>query len=529
MRSPRHRAVAFVAALAAGAAAITAAGGSAAAQQESAPNTPTRSCGSLTELALQNTTVDSAIEDPGDASTPPSCRVTLTVADPTDQGAITVWVYLPTRTWNGRFQGVGGGGFLGGDPARLIDPLRAGYAAAATDTGHAGNSAEFALDGSGRLNWPAIQDFGYEGIQDMTVTAKAVVAAYYGQHPAYSYFNGCSTGGRQGVMEAQRHPDEYDGILAGAPVINFPEMQTGQMWGQVVMLEQHNPVAPCKFEAAVTAMVDACDALGDGVRDGVIGDPLGCEFDLGTLVGRETPCGTITAADVDVMRKIGEGPRRADGEPLWYGLAPGAPFAGLNDTVEVDGRLVGAPFDYDLWWFGLFLAQDRSFDWTSLTYASFEAYFDQAVQMYSEVLGAANPDLSAFQAAGGKMLLWHGKADFGVPFQGTVDYYQRVQDRLGPGQTQQFLRLFLAPGVGHCGDGAGPAPADPLGALVKWVEHGKAPKTLEATRVDDGGQVTQTRPICGYPFVARWTGRGDANDATTYRCAPDTQLERPKA
>ncbi|MCI2418441.1 tannase/feruloyl esterase family alpha/beta hydrolase [Saccharopolyspora sp. K220] len=518
--------MAFVAALAASLVVVSASGGSAAEREASYP--PTKSCGSLMGLSLPRTTVDSAVEDPGDATTPPSCRVTLTVADPVDQGAVTVWVYLPTRTWNGRFQGVGGGGFLGGDPARLIDPLRAGYAAAATDTGHVGNSAEFALDQHGRLNWPGIEDFGHEGIQDMTTAGKAVVAAYYGRHPAYSYFNGCSTGGRQGVMEAQRHPDEYDGILAGAPVINFPEMQTGQLWGQIVMLEQQNPVAPCKFEAAVTAMVDACDTVGDGVRDGVIGEPLACDFDPAALIGRETPCGPITAADVDVMRKIGEGPRRADGGFLWYGLAPGAPFAGLNDTVEVDGRLVGKPFEYDLWWFSLFLAQDRSFDWTSLTYRSFEAFFDQADQMYSDVLGADAPDLSAFQEAGGKMLLWHGKADFGVPFQGTVDYYERVQDRLGSGRTQQFLRLFLAPGVGHCGGGAGPAPADPLGALVKWVEGGKAPRTLEASRVDDG-QVTQTRPICMYPFVARWTGWGDANDESAYRCVPGTRLERPRA
>lgn len=482
----------------------------------------------MTEVSRPNTTVVSAVEHAGDATTPRSCRLTLKVADPADGGTVTVWVYLPVRTWNGRFQGVGGGGFSGGDPERLTAPLRAGYAAAATDAGHAGPAAEFALNQDGTLNWPAIKDFGYQGIQDMTLAAKAMVRAYYDQDPAYSYFNGCSTGGRQGVMEAQRYPDEYDGILAAAPVINFPKMQTGQMWGQVVMLEEDNPVAACKFEAAVTATVTACDTVGDGVRDGVIGDPLACHFDLSALVGRGTPCGTITAADVAVMRSIQEGPRRKDGGFLWYGLAPGAPFAGLHDTEEVDGRLVGKPFVYDLWWFSLFLAQDRSWDWTELTYATFEGYFDLAVERYNDVLGADDPDLSAFQRASGKLLLWHGAADFGVPFQGTVDYYERVKDELGPKRARQFLRLFLAPGVGHCGDGAGPQPVDPFAALVRWVEEGAAPSTLDAARADPGGAVAATRPVCAYPLVARWTGKGDPDDGSTYRCVPGTRIERPE-
>jgi hypothetical protein len=498
-------------------------GASCAAAPAPPPAAP-RACDGLRELARPATTVTEAREDAGDATTPRSCRVTLTVTDPVDAGTVTVWVYLPVDGWNGRFQGVGGGGFLGGDPERLLDPLRAGYAAAATDAGHTGPTADFALDAAGNLDWPAIEDFGHEGIQDMTLAAKDVVRAYYGADPARSYFNGCSTGGRQGVMEAQRFPDEYDGIVAGAPVINFPKMQTGQIWGQVAMLASGNPVAPCKFEAALAAAIEACDTVGDGVQDGVIGDPLACGFDPGTLVGRATPCGPITAADVEVIRRIGEGPRRADGGFLWYGLAPGAPFAGLNDTVEVDGRLEGKPFQYDLWWLGLFLAQDRRWDWKTLNPASFEAFFDQAVQQYNDVLGADDPDLSAYAASGGKLLLWHGAADFGVPFQGTVDYYERVRATLGTDRAQEFVRLFLAPGVGHCRGGAGAQPADPLGALVDWVENGKTPATLDGRRLAEDGSVTATRPICPYPTVARWNGQGDANDGTTYECAEATRM-----
>ena len=486
---------------------------------------PVAACEDLLGLELPDTTVDAAVAHPGDPTTPASCRVQLTVTHPPAGDAVTVWVHLPADSWNGRFQAMGGGGFSGGSPDSLLAPLRAGYATAATDAGHVGATADFALDPDGTLNWQRIRDFGHVGVHDMTVTSKAVIAAYYGQDPAYSYWNGCSTGGRQGLMEAQRYPGDYDGVLAGAPVINFPEMQTGQIWGQVVMLDRQNPVAPCKFAAALTAVVEACDLVGDGVADGVIGDPLGCDFDLTTLIGRQTPCGDITAADVEVMQRIGEGPRTAEGDFLWYGLPPGAPFAGLNDTVEVDGGLEGNPFQYDLWWISLFLEQDPDWDWRTLTPEAFEAHFAQAVEMYSDVMGAADPDLSAFRDHGGKALLWHGAADFGVPVQGTIDYYERVRDLFGRGQTQDFLRLFLAPGVGHCGGGAGPQPTGQFEALVKWVEQGTAPRTLQAQRADDAGTVTATRPLCQYPQVARWTGKGSPDDGSTYRCVRGTRLE----
>jgi hypothetical protein len=488
---------------------------------------PPVGCADLTtaRLALPDTTVAAAVADPGDATTPASCRVTLTVTHPPAGDAVTVWVYLPQSGWNGRFQAVGGGGFRGGSPESLLPALRDGYAAAATDAGNPAGTGTFALRADRTLNWPVIEDFGYRGVHDMTVTAKAVIGAFYGSGPEYSYWNGCSTGGRQGLMEAQRYPDDYDGVLAGAPVINYSRMQIAQMWGQVVMLEEDNPVAPCKFEAALKATVAACDTVGDGVVDGVIGDPLGCSFDLGSLVGTPTPCGDITALDVEVMRRIAEGPRTQDGQFLWYGQAPGTPYAGLNDVVEVDGQLVGQPFQYDLWWIGLFLAQDPNWDWRTLTYAGYEALFQQSIEMYSAVFSADDPDLSAFAGHGGKVLLWHGAADFGVPFQGTVDYYERVQATLGRGQTDQFLRLFLAPGVGHCRGGVGPQPTGQFEALVDWVEHGNAPRTLTAEAVDAQGTVVQTRPLCAYPKVARLVAQGDPADAGSYRCVRGTELE----
>jgi hypothetical protein len=525
MRTRPHLAVLSV--LAATAAAVLVAPGANAAPPapEPAPVLPVMDCAELAQFTRPDTAVTAVEQHRGDDATPASCRVTLRVEDPEDGGAVTVWVYLPEETWNGRFQGVGGGGFSGGSAGSLEAPLRAGYAAAATDAGHVGPSGTFGLRPDGSPDQAAREDFGHEGVHDMTLTAKAVVAAYYGQQPAYSYWNGCSTGGRQGLMEAQRYPDDYDGVLAGAPVVNFPEMQTGQIWGQVVMLQEDNPVPACKFEAALAAAVAACDTVGDGVVDGVIGDPFACDFDLTTLVGTVTPCGTITAEDVAVMQRIHEGPRGTDGRFLWYGLPYGAPYAGLHDvTLDESGQLVGDPFVYDIWWIRYFLTDDPTFDWRTLDPASFEALFDLAVERYGDMMGASDPDLSAFRESGGKLLMWHGLADFGVTVRGTVDYVERVLAELGPGHTQQFARLFLAPGVGHCGGGAGAQPVDPFGALVEWVEGGRAPRTLDAATADGA-----TRPICAYPTVARWTGRGDASDGSTYRCVPATRMELRQA
>ena len=192
--------------------------------------------------------------------------------------------------------------------------------------------------------------------------------------------------------------------------------------------------------------------------------------------------------------------------------------------TQADGSLVQEPVAYDVWWFRYLLTEDRDFDWATLTYESFRHWFDVSVQRYDEVYGGADADLSAFRDSGGKLVMWHGAADFGVMVQGTMDYYERLQDELGPGDTQQFARLFIAPGVGHCRGGAGAQPVDPLSAVVEWVEHGRAPRTLDAA-TESGA----TRPICLYPFVAQWTGRGDSADGSTYRCVRATPLEPRRA
>jgi hypothetical protein len=476
---------------------------------------PVRSCESLTTVTLPNTTIDSAAVDKGDERTPPSCRVTATVTHPPAADRVKIFLALPMTGWNGRFQGTGGGGFSGGGPNSLRAPLTTGYAAGSTDTGHEGGRGSFALDANGRFNWPLIRDNAYLGIHDMTVTGKALTKEFYGTAPRYSYFNGCSTGGRQGLMEAQRYPADYDGILSGAPAINWPKLHVEQLWGHVVMLEAKNVVPQCKLEAAAAAALAACDDT-DGVKDGVIEDQLRCKYDPKALVGTASgSCGAITEADVDVIRKIWDGPKRRDGSFLWYGLPRGASFA-LSATGGTPPA--GRPFEITLDWFRFFLTQNPDWNWQTITHEAYEQFWDQSVEQFGSVFGTDNPDLSAFRDRGGKIVLWHGWADPLIYADGTIDYYTRVRQHMGGEKTAGFIRLFMAPGVGHCGGGAGPAPAGQFEAVVRWVEEGKAPEILDAVKRDQSGAVVRSRPLCQYPLVARYKGRGSTDEAANFEC-----------
>ncbi len=476
--------------------------------------TPVRSCESLTSVSLANTTIVSAVSDAGDGRTPPSCRVTATVTHPPAGDAVKIWVGLPTKDWNGRFRGTGGGGFSGGNERGIGRPLALGFATAATDTGHEGNSADFALGPDGRLNWMLIRDNAYLGIHEMTVVAKALTAEYYGTPARYSYFSDCSTGGRQGLMEAQRYPADYDGILAGAPAINWTKLHVAQLWGQLVMLEADHFTPACKFEAAVAAGIKACDEI-DGVQDELIQDPSRCAYDPSELVGYSTAdCGAITQADTDIIRKIWEGPRRKDGSFLWYGLARGAEFRGLYNTKEGEG----VPFRTMLRWFQYFLTQDPDWDWTTITPESYEQFWDRSNEQFGMVIGTDNPDLSAFRERGGKAIVWHGWSDQLIYAQGTIDYYERVREEMGE-ETSEFIRLFMAPGVAHCRGGTGPQLQGHFGALMDWVEAGHAPDSIRSVRLNGSGDVVRSRPVCPYPMVPKYKGGGSTDDAANFQCS----------
>lgn len=435
---------------------------------------------------------------------------------------IHIDLWLP-RSWNGRFEGVGGAVYACGPFYYEMAPaIQAGYAVAATDCGVPPadlETASWALKG-GRLNWPLINDFAYAGIHDMTVVGKAATSAYYRSLPRFSYFSGCSTGGREGLVEAQRYPADYNGIAAGAPAINWTQFIPAEIWPQLVMNESRDFLPTCKQVAFTDAAVRACGSAG-----GVITNPSACHWNPYALVGTVTPCGVITRQDAAVMEKIWQGPLDSRGRPLWYGLERGASLSGLAATTTINGVTVGEPFPVTVNWLGRFLLRDPSWNWQTLTYAQFRQLFQRSGSEFAPLFAANNPDLSAFKAHGGKIIIWHGLADQLIFPQGTVRYYGQVQRRMGGlRSTETFARLFLAPGAQHCASGAGAAPAgpaQPLASLVRWVEHGKAPASIPGAVTSPAtGAVIGSRPLCLYPAVARYRGHGSTSAAASYACAP---------
>lgn len=482
-----------------------------------AAQSPARTCESLATIELPNTTIESAAVEPAANGRPAFCRVTAILTHPPAGDRIRVWIGLPASGWNGRFEGVGGGGFSGGSANGIVAPVAQGYAAGSTDTGHEGGSGSFALDADGKLNWLLIRDNAYLGVHEMTVTGKALAQAFYGTAPQRSYWNGCSTGGRQGLSEAQRYPADYDGVLAGAPAINWTKLHVEQMWGTVVMKQLNNYVPQCKFAAAQAAAVAACDEM-DGVKDGVIENPKACPFDPKQLVGTSAgACGDFTELDAETIRLIWEGPRRQDGSFLWYGLQRGGDFSGLSATSGEP--LTARPNPITMEWWRYFLSQNPQWDWSALTPALYEQYWDQSVEEFSAVLATDNPDLSAFRDRGGKLILWHGWSDQLIYPEGTIDYYRRVQKQMGGADSaSKFARLFLAPGVGHCGGGPGAQPDGQFDAVVQWVEKGQAPDALRAVRRENGA-VVRTRPLCPFPLMAKYKGSGSTDDSANFVCA----------
>jgi hypothetical protein len=378
-------------------------------------------------------------------------------------------------------------------------------------------------------NYHQIQDFGYRANHEQAVKAKRLIAAYYGEDPAYSYWNGCSSGGRGGLTEAMRYPDDFDGILADAPAINWTLFIPAEFWPQMAQMRADNRLESCKLQAFTDAALEACNGTASGIKDGLV-DPRYCDFDPETLVGQQTDCGEITALDAEVVRSIWEGPRGPRGRFLWYGLEPGTPLGSLAGS---------SPFIVATEWLKWFVHKDPTWDWRQETYEQFVADFDQSVAEWDYALGTNDPDLRAFKASGGKVIIWHGFMDPLIFSYGTMDYYQRVvgvmpgdnfQEKLEA--TRKFARLFMAPNVGHCGGGTGPTPVSPFDRLVDWFEHGKAPDTLPARLAPNTGvnqsDKRMTRDLCMWPDVTRYKG-GPITAAESFECtAPARNRRKPR-
>ncbi|MFC9626780.1 tannase/feruloyl esterase family alpha/beta hydrolase [Streptomyces sp. NPDC056930] len=459
---------------------------------------------------------------------PAYCDVTVTLTHPGEGDHAKVKVWLPQNGWNGRLQTIGGSAFAAGDYGTgLADAVKNGYAAATTDAGVKSYlDTSWALDTEGRVNTSLLKNFASRSEHEAAVVAKQVIGGYYGRAASYSYFNGCSTGGRQGYAEAQRHPDDYDGILANAPAISWDEFEVATLWPQVVMNNEKTYPTGCEFDAFNAAAVKACDSL-DGVKDGLVENPARCDFDPRRLIGTSLECEgkqvTVTAADAAVVRKIWDGPSTTSGKKLWSGVPIGGDlkFPNLAGTQrDADGNLKGAPFPVPAVWVASWLEKQPAFDVSTITYSRFTQLFRQSQAEYDKIIGTDDPDLSAFRRSGGKLLTWHGQQDQLIPTQGTVSYREQVERKMGgTKRVDDFYRLFLAPGTAHCGLNG---QTDDLGALRAWVEHGKAPGTLTATLTNTSGAHV-TRDLCAYPKVSRYKGHGDPAAAGSFRCVPPSR------
>ncbi len=440
------------------------------------------------------------------AALPAFCRVRL-VLRPSADSEIRSEVWLP-EAWNGRLQMVGNGGWAGViNYAAMGEALRQGYAAVATDTGHQGNRATFALGHPEKLT-----DFGWRAVHETVVAARTVIADHYGRPAAFAYWNSCSTGGRQGLMEAQRFPDDFDGVVAGAPAIDMFRLHAAWMWDFTVGQRAPGAAVPAtKFAVVQRAAIAACDET-DGVADGLIGDPLTCRFDPGVLACADadgSEC--LTPAQVETVRRIYRGMSPGDGgPPIYPGPEPGSEFGWAFHSGETEpARPARDTFAYAVY-------GDADWDPASFDVA---AALERAKTADGGRVAATQTDLTPFFSHGGKLLLYHGWEDPNIPPRTTIAYRDAVAEGLGgEAEADRVMRLYLLPGMGHCGGGYGPNRFDAMAAIRAWVEEGRAPEALTARQEADG-RVVRTRPICPYPAVARYRGTGDPNDARSFQCA----------
>ena len=477
-------------------------------------------CEQLKSLQLPNTTLtlsESAgptLHSPGapppdlPPSLPAFCRVAATLK-PSADSDIKIEVWLPSgAAWNGKYLAVGGGGFVGSlNRGAMVSAIQEGYATSSTDTGHTGGSAQFAVGHPEKVT-----DFAYRAVHQMTVQAKAIIAAHYGRAPRLSYWTGCSTGGRQGLLEAQRYPTDFDGIIAGAPANNQIQLSAWRFALETAaMKDPARVVPPAKTALLNRAVLAACDSL-DGVKDGFLSDPQKCRFDPSTLLCRGADADNcLTAPQLESVKQAYSPATTKTGARIYPGLVPGS---------EAGWALLAAtrpePNVIDLGMFRYIAHEDAAWDWRS-----FDLDRDTALaEKKAGSITAVNPDLSAFKARGGKLLLYHGWNDGGsggaISPLNSIDYFSSVLTTMGPRQ-EDWLGLFMVPGMGHCGGGPGPTQFNTLAALERWREFQITPEQITAYHVENN-RVTMTRPLCPYPQVAQYKGTGSTNDAANFAC-----------
>jgi feruloyl esterase len=483
-------------------------------------------CESLSSLAIPHTTITLAqsvgagefalpagtpagfpgAPAPNFKDLPAFCRVAAT-SRPTSDSEIKIEVWMPVAsTWNGEFRGTGNGG-LGGNLSfpGLAAAMHGGFAAAGENTGHENGSA-YALDHPEK-----IIDFGDRAAHEMTITAKAAIAAFYGSAPKRSYMNECGGGSIAALKEAQKYPGDYDGVVVGGFAAHLTHHTFAQMWiWQATHKDAASVIPPAKFPAIHAAALAACDAK-DGVKDGVIANPPACKFDPGVIECRGPDSNTcLTAPQVEAARKLYAGPQNPrTGEQIYSPLYPGSELGW--------GQLTGdAPIFIATDFMKYFVLKDPNWDYKThpINFDSDVALSDNSA---NQPVNAMDPDIKKFAARGGKMLLSGGWNDAGVPPLEVVNYYNNIVKTIGAKTSMSAVRLYMVPGMGHCGGGEGTDHFDLFPALQQWVERKQAPGDLIASRIEDGKEV-RTRPLCAYPEIATYKGSGSTDDAANFAC-----------
>jgi len=509
-------------------------------------------CGNLAKLKLPHTTIVSAkpvaaapatVPASAPLDVPARCEVRA-ISRPSADSEIVFEVWLPLTGWNGSYRQQGNGGFAGAvNRAALIDPVRRGYATAATDDGHDGTKTP---QGTFAVGHPEkVIDFGYRAVHDTAEQAKAIITAFYGRPPVRSYFTGCSDGGREALMEAQRFPEDFDGILAGAPANDWSHLFTAFVWNELALSKDAAHRIPAeKLPVIQKAVVAACDAA-DGVKDGLISNPATCQFDPAAITCKGADGNDcLTAPQVDTLKALYSGPKNPrTGQRIFDGLVrSGTEALPANWALWILGTAPGRSAQAG---FGVSYYRDVVFEKPGWDIRSMD--FDRDVHVSDEkvapIFNATNPDLRSFRAHGGKLLQYHGWGDSAIVPLSSIEYYEAVRSflssvpdpRSSSTSVDDFYRLFMVPGMAHCGQGVGPVhfgndatPAsggtgpdrDVFAALETWVERGVAPSRLIGSGPSPlEPTITMTRPLCPYPQQALYKGSGNTNDAANFVCA----------
>jgi feruloyl esterase len=438
---------------------------------------------------------------------PAHCRVAVTMK-PSSDSSIDMEVWMPAENWNNKFQMVGNGGWAGtmSFPA-MQAALREGYATATTDTGHKGGDAIFALNHPEKL-----VDFAYRAVHETVVKSKALITAYYGKAPKLSYWNGCSTGGRQGLMEAQKYPEDFDAVIAGAPANYQTHLHAWDMMvATAIRKDDRHFVSAPKLAALNKAVLAACDAA-DGVKDGLLNDPRKCKFDPATLACKsgankgDDKDDCLTPAEVESVKLVLSPAKKKNGELIFPGKEPGGE-TGWNMLSQRNPNPAGlsqGTFQYATY-------QDANWDWHTFD-------LDRDTAAADEKFGYVNAtaDLNAFKNRGGKLLMYHGWSDPQISPENSVNLYTNIVQKTGS-KSESWIKLYMIPGMGHCQGGNGTDQFNKMAVLERWREANTAPESIVAAHVT-GNNVEMTRPLCPYPQVAVYKGVGSTNDSASFSC-----------